>query len=64
MEQLSAEAAELESQAGTGTGTTFQAKTKSKRVEIDYAIDRTSYRIRITSVRQGVGCHPTGDNHG
>jgi hypothetical protein len=54
VEQLSEEAAELESQAraGAGVATALRAATKSKRLEIDYLIDQGANRIRITAVRQ------------
>jgi hypothetical protein len=57
VEQLSAE---VESRAGGGTGVAavLRAATKSKRVEIDYQIDRISRRIYITAVLPGVGGSP------
>jgi hypothetical protein len=51
VEQLSEEAAELASQAGAGATTALQAATESKRIEIDYLIDRASHLIRITALR-------------
>jgi hypothetical protein len=54
VEQLSAEAAELEPQApaGAGANTALRAATKTKRVKVDYLIDQASKYIRITAVRQ------------
>lgn len=68
IEQLSKEAAELESQAGAVAGAkdaTLRGATKSGRVEIDYVIDRTSPRIRINAVRQGSSAtsSPDGASH-
>jgi uncharacterized protein YjbI with pentapeptide repeats len=63
IEQLSADAAELESQASGGA---LQATTKSKRVEIYYLIDQASHRISITAVRQGASgfqASASGANH-
>ena len=64
VEQLGAEA--TESQAGAGTITALRAATKSKRIEINYLIDQASRRIRITTVRPGVGgcpASPSGAAH-
>ena len=54
VEQLSAGAGELESQAEGGATAALRAATTSKRVEIDYLINQASHRIHITAVRQGV----------
>ncbi len=56
VEELSG--AKLESQAGAVVGAKdamLRRATENNRVEIDYLIDPASHRIRITSVRQGVG---------
>ena len=65
VERLSAEPAVPESQTATPDGQvialggtearTLRANTKTNRVEIDYAIDHGSRRIRITHVQQRVG---------
>jgi len=68
VEELSTEAAKLESQTGVlgAKDATLRRPTKSKRVEIDYVIDQASHRIRITAVRQGVSgssASPSGASH-
>jgi hypothetical protein len=61
IEQLGADAAELESQASSAA---LQATTKSKRVEIDYLIDQASHRINITAVRvSGSPASASGARH-
>jgi hypothetical protein len=62
-ERLSAEAAELESRGG-GTAETLQAATESKRIEINYVIDRRSRRIGIMGVRQVGGREPSSNGAG
>jgi hypothetical protein len=60
VEHLGAEA--TEPNAGTGTVVSLRAVTKSKRVEIEYVIDRASRRIRINTVRQREGGPDTSAN--
>jgi hypothetical protein len=56
----------LTSQVGPPEGATLQCETKSKRVEIEYVVDRTSHGIRVVAVRSvGGGSHssPNGHSH-
>jgi hypothetical protein len=56
----------LTSQAGPPEGATLQCETKSKRVEIEYVVDRASHGIRVVAVRSvGGGSHssPNGHSH-
>jgi len=56
----------LTSQAGPREGATLQCETKSKRVEIEYVVDRASHGIRVVAVRSvGRGSHssPNGHSH-
>jgi hypothetical protein len=54
--QLSTEGAQLGSQPGAvdgSQGATIRGTTKSKRIEIEFAVDQASRAIRITNVRHG-----------
>jgi hypothetical protein len=65
VEQLGEEVAKPEPQEGVtapAKDTTLRGSIKSKRVEIDYVIDRTSRRIRINTVRQREGGSGTSVN--
>jgi len=64
VEQFDAKTAELDSQAEAGAGVTpLRAATETKRVEIDYLIDRVLHRIRVTAVRQGAPATTSGASH-
>jgi membrane protein implicated in regulation of membrane protease activity len=63
VEQLSADAAELESRgAGAGVTAALRAATKSKRIEVNYLVDQASKRIRIAAIKQTAGGSATFDN--
>jgi hypothetical protein len=63
MDQLSVDAAELESRgAGAGLTAALRAATKNKRIEVTYLVDQASKRIRIAEIKRTAGGSATSGN--